>query len=129
MKKVLSKRIFASTLAGTLALSLPLTAMAASAGGEGGTEGDANVVAGKDTFFSIILPTNTASNVDFTIDPKGFLSNGDISGILKNEYQKDTRLYFSRVNYAELQMGERKAPKDHADYYWGQVENASGGFQ
>lgn len=129
MKKVLSKRIFASTLAGTLALSLPLTAMAASAGGEGGTEGDANVVAGKDTFFSIILPTNTASNVDFTIDPKGFLSSGDISGISKEEYQKGTRLYFSRVNYAELQMGERKAPKDHADYYWGQVENASGGFK
>ena len=46
MKKVLLKRIFASTLAGTFALSLPLTAMAAT-GGEGGTEGDASVVGGE----------------------------------------------------------------------------------
>lgn len=125
MKKVLLKRIFASTLAGTFALSLPLTAMAAT-GGEGGTEGDASVVGGEGKFFSVVLPTNTASNVDFTVDPQELLSKGLINGIKPEDYQKGTRLYFARINYADLKMGNKEGAKSFANYYWGTIENETG---
>lgn len=126
MKKVLLKRIFASTLAGTFALSLPLTAMAAT-GGEGGTEGDASVVGGEGKFFSVVLPTNTASNVDFTVDPQELLWNGQINGITSTDYQEHTRLYFARINYADLKMGNKEGAKSFANYYWGTIKNETGG--
>lgn len=125
MKKVLLKRIFASTLAGTFALSLPLTAMAAT-GGEGGTEGDASVVGGEGKFFSVVLPTNTASNVDFTVDPQELLSQGLINGIIPTDYQTGTRLYFARINYADLKMGNKEGAKSFANYYWGTIKNETG---
>lgn len=126
MKKVLLKRIFASTLAGTFALSLPLTAMAAT-GGEGGTEGDASVVGGEGKFFSVVLPTNTASNVDFTVDPQGLLADDKIDGIDGDLYQKNTRLYFARINYDNLKMGNKEGAKSFANYYWGTIVNETGG--
>ncbi len=125
MKKVLLKRIFASTLAGTFALSLPLTAMAAT-GGEGGTEGDASVVGGEGKFFSVVLPTNTASNVDFTVDPQGLLAGDKIDGIDSDLYQGDTHLYFSRIDYSKLLMGNKEGDKARANYYWGTIINETG---
>lgn len=126
MKKVLLKRIFASTLAGTFALSLPLTAMAAT-GGEGGTEGDASVVGGEGKFFSVVLPTNTASNVDFTVDPQGLLAGDKIDGINSDLYQGDTHLYFARIDYSKLLMGNKEGDKALANYYWGTIVNEIGG--
>lgn len=125
MKKVLLKRIFASTLAGTFALSLPLTAMAAT-GGEGGTEGDASVVGGEGKFFSVVLPTNTASNVDFTVDPQGLLAGNEIDGIDSDLYQVGTHLYFARIDYSKLLMGNKEGDKALANYYWGTIVNEIG---
>lgn len=134
MNARMRKRIFSSILAGTMVLSIPISAGATSTGvggNQGGTSGEGNLPYATGDVFDVVLPTNYIRNLNYTLDPANKITGGKLVGMDEETiklYDPASKVYFNRIDFDDTEAGSNNQlvegeSKKTLQSLWGKVTN------